>query len=1000
MTSVGDRLHALNGAADVQQFLAVESAAGLSGQFADLEEAVVAILSCSFTGRAPMYVRPGNAPVLTPAVPTTALTVVEATFDLAAQQARGAWWLPEQASVQWGMVNLAAYYRDQPSWAMTRAGDDHGRFPLAVPAVFATWAVLAPFADALLEPLILRGPISGSLAPDMAAARWAAVSQRYRDLALDTAEVQTAVHALTPGHGWSRLDPAGQVEAKQRLLTALGSAMGVDAVRRWRASQLHTLAARYAAKAKKGQPESRAVLVKAVQPTMAAWFGGDWLALLHYLDQQPAEAEIIQTVLPAARLYVEGSQKVQQVARERNLAPEKVASMLASYLGGDAILSPVQQRAELVRAWWDASDAAQAVQRPGMPALDSGWEAQVPLPNGPERPFAEPPGRSWLPPVTWQRISELWATKVFPTWPDRLVSTLSPTWSFKRALGPGLEFWSEIGLSCWYICEGPYARTELSELGSYYRRLLLAMQAAGTPVDGQLFVELEAAESRLGAPEQLRDPGQAIDAGHGITLTFSMSSGTRRDGYEILRDILTPYRRAWASAHLDKAVRAAWEQPLRELADKLNKAVAARGRLPTVRQRARLAASVANAWFGGDLSATFAAIGEQPPGPQSDVRMLPADRYGYCRRVYGQLGGRAATNPLGTGDSQTYPLLSLAANAPRLIQQYELFGRPPTAKEADYDKYTNWPAGPDYDAYLAACITALSEPSTLSSEPGAPMTAGPSRSDSGDASERARREQTVTPGDTGRDVVSSQPVAAASPSAAWHPDPGRQPGVLRWWDGDNWTAFIAPGPGAGPGWFTDPDTSGQHRWFDGNRWTGHVQPVEQEKEPATPDLRPPWEVEGLPCGLTSDDFNAARQIAATLTGSLTSGRHSSTPARGPWARYFQAYGTHHPYNQARLRALTARTPITHAEEGWAIYPAVFVPDPSRSGTDVRPIGAATEVGYVGSAWSSLTGAWADRVRTQLPDGHYVVTRVAVIEQDGQLSAQIWIPTLERAPWLS
>ena len=61
---------------------------------------------------------------------------------------------------------------------------------------------------------------------------------------------------------------------------------------------------------------------------------------------------------------------------------------------------------------------------------------------------------------------------------------------------------------------------------------------------------------------------------------------------------------------------------------------------------------------------------------------------------------------------------------------------------------------------------------------------------------------------------------------------------------------------------------------------------------ATPrprDDRPPWEVPGLPAGLTDTDFATARQIAAALTDTRTAG-HTLEPARGPWARYTRLAG--------------------------------------------------------------------------------------------------------------
>lgn len=1019
-TGVGNVARDLAGAPDIDTYLAAEAAAGTGDRFAALETAAAAVLGCAFAGRAPVYARAKKPPVFTSAVPVSAIVALETAFDIGTQQHRGAWWLPEQLSVKWGTVNVPAYYRDYPAWAMTRAGDDSGKFPTEQLAVFACWALLGPLADDLLEPLTLRGPSTGAFEPDTAAARWAAIADRYRDLGLDSAPVMTALEAMTPGHGWSRLEPPAQVEAKQRLLDALAPAVDAGTVRRWRAGQVRELAGRYVARSKRGPAESRAVLVKAVQPTLAAWFGGDWLSLLNYLGEKPAEGEVIQTALPAPRLYVEGSAKVQQVAREKNLPPEQVAAMLASYLGSDAVQSPVQQRVRVIRAWWDALDAAQAAQRPGTEALDPAVDPQRPVPGTPEQPWPDLPSPSWLTAQLSADIQRLWAGALVPTKPDRLVSALSPMASLRQAAGPALTFWIEVAASCWYICEGPYSRTDLPGLRSYYRRYTLPMAAAGTPVNEALFAELEAAEARLGPPEPMLDPGRPIDASNGISIVVSVGSGTRRAGYEILRDIVTRHRRAWASQHLDGALRAAWEGSLRDLSDKINRALAARGKAPTTRQRATMAAPSANAWFGGDFTATLAAVGETSATTQPDARMLPADRQSYCRRVWRGIGGVPAHDQASEQYRAAHQLLWLASGAPKIVRLQELLDRPPTAKEAGFNRYESWPEGLSFDRLAQASAAALTEtervaltetervalaepPAARAGENLAPSApAAPAfdattsqRATAAEAPARRTREPSRSASTVPAPGTPAAPASGATQGApaAWYPDT-RQRGMLRWWDSTTWSALTAPAPGAGAGWFTDPQRADQLRWFDGTAWTQHTHPA----APAGVDHRAPWEAPALPAGLTEADFAAARQVAAELTGTVTCGSHLLGPARGAWARYQHAYGTNYPHNQARLRALINRAPLARTPEGWAVYPAVLVPDPSPSDTGTVPIGASSEVGYIGSVWSSVSASWAQRVRDGLAQHRYFVTRAAVATVDGELAARIWLPSLDLPPW--
>lgn len=43
-----------------------------------------------------------------------------------------------------------------------------------------------------------------------------------------------------------------------------------------------------------------------------------------------------------------------------------------------------------------------------------------------------------------------------------------------------------------------------------------------------------------------------------------------------------------------------------------------------------------------------------------------------------------------------------------------------------------------------------------------------------------------------------------------------------------------------PGWYTDPQISGQVRWHDGTNWTGHTQPSQPSVVDASPAPQPTW----------------------------------------------------------------------------------------------------------------------------------------------------------------
>lgn len=123
-------------------------------------------------------------------------------------------------------------------------------------------------------------------------------------------------------------------------------------------------------------------------------------------------------------------------------------------------------------------------------------------------------------------------------------------------------------------------------------------------------------------------------------------------------------------------------------------AVASRGKLPTAKQFARLGAPFASAWFGGDLSALYAAVGEKAPDEQHRFCLLPYDRAGFCNQVFAALGGRFVPNSRAIedydGNHLSWLIRGLAAEAPRFVQLEEIFDRQPTAEEFGAARLT-WP---------------------------------------------------------------------------------------------------------------------------------------------------------------------------------------------------------------------------------------------------------------------------------------------------------------------
>ena len=694
----------LTATGSIDEFLAAEAGLGRAEQFARVEDLAAAAMAASFAGSPPVAVT--NETLALQHLPSSAVATMRELLDLAGQQARGAWWLPESALVKAGPVNLPAYVVVEPRWAANTAALDTARVGLAANRdVLGVWALLVPFAEGLVAPLNLRGPLSGVLESQARDAAWSDARARFSELGLFTWPVRAALATLTPGNGWSRLTSNQQATAKQALVHALAGAVDAATVARWRVTQLRPLIDRYYTKAKKDQPAARAVLTKALQPSLAAFFGGDWLVFLDYLGEQPARDEQIVTALPEPRLYVQASAKVEQVAAQKNLPVDEVARMLASYLGTDEIRSPIEQRTDVLRRYWAVFDAAHADQRPGQPSL-LGLVGDAWVASGSDTPFLRPAAELLLPAPLLVEVESLWRGECTARYPQRIVSTLFPHARMAEAFGPALTFWHEVALTAWFICEGPYARTDLDGMAAYYAPRTSVLSGLGTPITPQLFDDLSAAKSRLGPPRPIVTRHQQSTAANGITLDVSFSSGERRDGFEILRDIITRHRRAWAERYLQTALRHAWEDGLREVARELNRAIASRGKPPTVKQFARVAAPTANTWFGGDLNALYVALGEKAPPTQERVHLLPYDLVDFCTRLFDALGGHYVPDSAASSDpayAQSWQLGRLIRHAPRFVQLEELIGRPPTPEEFRAQNHT-WPTDLTFDQYAAAIL--------------------------------------------------------------------------------------------------------------------------------------------------------------------------------------------------------------------------------------------------------------------------------------------------------
>lgn len=612
---------------------------------------------------------------------------VDDQYGLDRQRARGAWYVPDEVKVAVGLCRLTeALYRDG-EYALVTVAEDTITVPTAAqPDHVMLWSALLPFVERVLAPVVLRSGLPGIPKPEGQQAAWAATEAYYAAVGLDGGP---AYEAMCWGNGWGRLTRADHGDARQELVEHLAPQMTADLLARHRAVVLAELSEAVYAKSKKDLPLARRVLTKRLQPALSAYFAGDWLAFLDYLGEQPNPSEEVFTALPQPRLYVNGNDRVEDIAAEQGLDAARVAEVLASFSGQSTAVTPVEERIRVMRAWWTVYDEVHARQVPGRSALwgllgDGGIRLSVhdetegqPIPRLYARLF---------PPGLVADVDRLWGRTTLPRWPERLVLQPHPHLAFSNALGPALKLWDGIALTTWYLTEGPASRTTLDELEEYHARDLTALESTGFPVDRRLFADLRDAQRHLGPEEEVQSlNGRRVGVITGASsrrepdafVTVGMTR-TRRDGFERLRDIVTTHRRVWARNHLDAYLRSCWERPLTDLSESQHQALAARGKPMTAKQFATKAAPIANAWFGGRLDLVYAAIGEKAIQAQVDVGPdLPTTIQELSRYVFHLLGGDEAADRF----QQDWLLRNLASKTGKYVQFSAARGEPPEPKD-------------------------------------------------------------------------------------------------------------------------------------------------------------------------------------------------------------------------------------------------------------------------------------------------------------------------------
>lgn len=751
MSEIADAGQRLRARADVPSFLEEESNLGLSNRFEQVDTILGASLHAAFSGQPILerkYAEGGTSRLRLTTVEAGQRAWLDEQFTKSVHESRGSWYVPEAVTVNLGSFALVSALCTQPRFASTViSGENANASSTSGEAVFI-WSGLAPLFTALTVPLALRSRLAGSKTADEIRRSWVTIDALIDALGI---KGEDALEAFRSPAGWADASPELHVERRLRLGEVFLQHANPELGRRYRVYRLRTLIERYYAKAKKERPTKAQVLAKADERTLTALFAGDWLAFLDYLGEQPADGEEMITALPGPRLFVSGGDRAETIAASAGVSTEEVQRIFGAVFGAGDEVSPIKEREAALRRLWFALDGLYARQEPTMLSPNryvlgedwvdeyendesSGaisWETSTFLGELRDVTLASEELNNGsttvrLPVAVVSEVEALWARETHERFPTAIVTCLHPWKQAEAALGPAFTFWHGVIERLWTFFEEGYEDYAISGLQSYYKPQLDELAALGFTVDVGLFDDLRGVERTLPPAEDIvvsERPGSVVQ---GIELSFVITAGRRRPGFEKLRDVITTHRRTWAGRFLDDYLEHRWQHDLTEAADALSRHHAVKGKPPTPRQLAGFTASAANRWCGGSIGALCAAIGEKDTSRQTSTQLVPANRRLFVARVFALLGGQevAKMDYANVDEEERQEKLEeaqrqrgigvLAIKALRVLQLQESLGTVPTLKAYGtafpmYGERAWGTASVDehWDRYMSAIETAL-----------------------------------------------------------------------------------------------------------------------------------------------------------------------------------------------------------------------------------------------------------------------------------------------------
>lgn len=671
------------------QVLELEKQQGLSAKFAELDNLISELAARSLRGE--LIVSMSVDEMHNGAVEIHNLTFsqqqfIKNNYDFARQRERGSWTLPEKEYIDVGWLNLTRNFGDFSHFPLSVADSEICRVKLETsPEAVFLWSVFSPFHEKIIYPIKLRSNLAGVYEFEELKDIWNDLDAFYAALGITDVD---AINVFRFRGGWSKLaSRAEQLGAKKNLLQELSSKINASTGTFYRLYALRSLIEQYYKKAKSdGIVKRKQVITKAFQPLLTGFFGGDWLALVEYLGEKPHPDEQIVTALPKPQILAGGATRIKEISEQEGVSSSEIEKIAAAIWQKPSGASPIEERVDCLKKYWQIFDHLHTIQKPGMKSL---WGLVVEgkrIDFDPVRDDIFHPGLylELLPADLISEIENLWGTTLLNKFPERIVSEPFPHAVMADVFGPALFFWQNCALTAWFLCEGPYSRTDMEGLEHHQRRYLSELKEMKTPIEPAMFAELIEAEKRLGPEERIETEKSRQTLDLGITISMSVSNGSRRAGFEKLRDIISRYRQSWTEKYLEQYLKTRWESEITPAANTFFLKMSEKsGKAPTVKQFVSIAATPTKNWFGGDISLLYTAISEKIPFRPKKHLLMPKNKIAFVKKIaellptqdfnyFGQQAGEYI--------QQQY-VQDLAQKALNFIQIYEATGELPTLKD-------------------------------------------------------------------------------------------------------------------------------------------------------------------------------------------------------------------------------------------------------------------------------------------------------------------------------